>query len=89
MENKDLKERKDEFKEAANQTIPVMGLASESTYVDESRHTATGCGGACYVSCVSWCASNCQDTCKNKCYDTCAKECEDNCYNGDRLVYKG
>lgn len=59
--NKNLEVRKVGFKQAANQTVPVMGLASKSTRVNEPRHTVTNCGSACMVTCVRPCASACQN----------------------------
>lgn len=83
MENKDLKERKDEFKEAANQTIPVMGLGCEKVSVnassdDDSDNKCKDCSANCYDGGRVYRDS--MDEKEKKC-----KDCQISCYNGGRF----
>lgn len=56
-ENKTLEERKEEFKEAANQTIPVMGLEEDKSE-DKVRFSGwhpitTDCDDTCITTAAS------------------------------------
>ena len=59
MENKDLKERKEEFKQATNQTVPVMGLEEDKSE-DKTRfspnlpyYTNLDCDNTCISTAAS------------------------------------
>lgn len=83
MENKDLKERKEEFKQVASQTIPVMGLEPErdsntsDSADDDPEKKCKDCEITCYWG-------------NNKIYreaDDC-KDCAKSCNWGDNKIYR-
>jgi len=69
---KTLEERKEGFKTAANQTVPVMGLEPEKPAAEpESDFIERGCGEPCRTTCVTGCRGECKDTCRGTCKDQC------------------
>lgn len=65
-EKKTLEERKEGFKAAANQTVPVMGLGPEKPAAEpESDFIERGCGEPCRTTCVTGCRGTCKDQCGN------------------------
>ena len=81
-ENKTLEERKEEFKEAANQTIPIMGL--EPVRDSDASNSADAPKKEC---------KDCENTCDwgNKLIyreaDDC-KDCENTCDWGNKSIYR-
>ena len=85
---KELKSRRDFFKNAAQTALPILGaivLASNPVIaktVEAPVTSCTGtCHGQCYGSCQNTCKNTCNYTCKNACKETCNTTCVGTCRN--------
>ena len=85
MENKDLKSRREFFKQAAKKALPVIGaiaLASTPIIAQAAEKEPLGCNGYCSQNCSAGCARTCAARCVGTCQGTCAGTCSDACARG-------
>ena len=83
MQNKNLQNRREFFKEAAKMSLPMLSFALfASTPMLTScvkDPVPTTCGGNCTGNCSTDCSSSCGNTCSSGCGSDCAEICSRSC----------
>lgn len=80
-----LQSRREFFKEAAKQSLPILGAIILSAFGFHKINAAeiecycTSCVGSCSGDCYSSCLNTCQYTCNTGCYTTCKGACVGTC----------
>lgn len=90
MENKDLKTRRDFFKQASKTVIPIMGFAvlgsNLSLFTSCSKDTSCSdcsaeCASSCWDSCIGSSETTSCSECSTSCTNTCNNNCSESCSN--------
>ena len=89
-ENKNLQGRRDFFKQAANKTLPLLGimtLISNPIIAHTIKKVPTNCSGSscsstCRTTCETMCGKSCTGYCRSGCDNSCAGSCKEGCAVG-------
>lgn len=91
LKNKDLKSRREFFKEAAKKTLPVIGIiafAKTSAFAQVISVEPMGCNTGCSGGCRTLCEEGCSHTCNGGCRDTCKDHCNKTCQGSSTTYWK-
>ena len=84
MENNNLKSRREFFKEAARNALPIIGvvaLMSNPVIAKAVDTEAMSCTNSCYNSCSGSCTDACTGRCREGC-SGCGTACQKGCSIG-------
>ena len=79
--NEGLQSRRDFFKKAAKEALPILGaiaLAGAPSIV-KAAEEASGCNYSCSYSCSNSCRGNCYGGCSGSCGGACSYSCQNTC----------
>lgn len=95
QKNEELQSRRDFFKKAAKNALPILGMAllasnpviakafepSEPLGCDFgcSNGCSGGCGRSCSIGCSGSCSGSCYGNCKGGCSRSCSYTCSGSC----------